>query len=259
MMTTETTTALIVACISGAVSLTAATIADRSRRRTTRELAAQAREFETFKDGLARSREADTKSQEAARLVARYRDPMLRSAFDLQSRIYNVYRPGGFTLDKDPEYFRLNTLFLIADFLGWLEIIRRELQFVDLGAVQATRELGLRLAEVQELLANTTDWPDACYVYRGYQRAIGELMLTPIDDGPGTRRHECIGYAAFVAAHADPAFEKWFTRLGDAIERLTEERPARLVAVQNALIDLVDFLDPDRERFHDCRNRLEAT
>lgn len=258
MIASETSPSLIVACISAAVSLVALAVGEWSRRRTSRELAAQAKDLETFRDRLARSRDAETKAQEATRLVAKYRDPLLRSAFDLQSRIYNVYRPGGFTLEKDPEYFRLNTLFLLADFLGWLEIIRRELQFVDLGAIQATNELGQRIALVQELLANTTDWHDDCYIYRGYQRAIGELMLTRIDDGvTGGRRHECIGYAAFVRAHEDPRFERWFSRLGDAIERLSREKPARLVAVQHALIDLIDFLDPDRGRFHDGRSRLE--
>jgi len=259
MMATDNTPSLIIACISGGVSLAAVAVGEWSRRHSARELALQAKDLEAFRDGLTRGRDADTKAQEAARLVAKYRDPLLRSAFDLQSRIYNIYRPGGFTLEKDPEYFRLNTLFLIAEFLGWLEVIRRELQFVDLGAVQATNDLGRRLALVQELLANTTEWHDGCYVYRGYQRAIGELMLTRVDDAPGGRRHECMGYAAFVAAHADPNFAKWFSRLGDAIEQLSEEKPARLVLVQHALIDLVDFLDPERDRFHDCRSRLDAS
>jgi hypothetical protein len=259
MMATDNPTSLIIACISGGVSLAAVAVGEWSRRHYARKLALQAKDLEAFRDGLTRSRDADTKAQEAARLVAKYRDPLLRSAFDLQSRIYNIYRPGGFTLEKDPEYFRLNTLFLIAEFLGWLEVIRRELQFVDLGAVQATNDLGRRLARVQELLANTTEWHDGCYVYRGYQRAIGELMLTRVDnDAPGGRRHECIGYAAFVAAHADPNFAKWFRRLGDAIEQLSAEKPARLVAVQHALIDLVDFLDPQLDRFHDCRSRIES-
>jgi hypothetical protein len=39
--------------------------------------------------------------------------------------------------------------------------------------------------------------------------------------------------------------------------RLSDEKPARLIAVQHALIDLVDFLDPDSNRFSSFRNRLE--
>lgn len=69
-------------------------------------------------------------------------------------------------------------------------------------------------------------------------------------------RYECMGYAAFVAAHEDPAFAKWFTRLGDAIDRLHENRPERLAWVQHALIDLIDLLDPGRDRFEQNRHRL---
>lgn len=118
--------------------------------------------------------------------------PLLRSAYDLQSRIYNVCLRDGFTGSRDPEYFRLNTLSLFGEFLAWLEIIRREIQFLDVGAVQ---------------------------------RAIGELMLVRTDGqaaaGP---RYECMGYAAFVAAHEDLAFAKWFTRIGDAAERFERNR-----------------------------------
>jgi hypothetical protein len=268
--------ALVIACISGAVSLAAAGGVELSRRRTARELqelqseqdtkreslrAEQTTKLEEFKDELARSREAATKAQEAAHLVAKYRDPLLWSAFDLQSRIFNIYRPGGFRGGgQDPGYLRLNTLFLLAEFLGWLEIIRREMQFLDLGAVQATKDLRLKIEVVQDLLATTLSFHDDCYVYRGQQRAIGELMLSRVDaDVSAGRRHECIGYAAFVSALEAPEFNNWFERLGDALERLPTERPARLVAVQHALIELLDFLDPEFVRFQpDRRQRLDV-
>src|ERR1700761_1186413 len=115
----SSTLAIVIACISGAVSLASAfggeqlrQIGDRARTRREQEVAEKNR------------------AEEAGRIVARYRDPLLRSAYDLQSRIYNIYRPGGgFRGGRDPEYFRLNTLFLFAEFLAWLEIIRRDIQF----------------------------------------------------------------------------------------------------------------------------------
>jgi hypothetical protein len=269
------TVALAVAGISGVVSLTAAIGVELLRRRGDRKIqslkneqdenleklrGAQAFALEQAKDELARGREAATKADEAARVVAKYRDPLLRSAYDLQSRIYNVYRPGGFGGGRDPEYFRLNTLFLFAEFLAWLEIIRREVQFLDLGAVQETKNLSRMLQEVQDQMSTTSRLRDNIYLYRGHQRAIGELMLVPREGqttaGP---RYECMGYAAFVAAQEDPAFAKWFTRLGDAIDRLRldkRNRPQRLVRVQHALIDLIDLLDPNHDRFAQHRHRL---
>lgn len=213
--------------------------------------------LETTKDQLARAREAEAKAEEAARIIAKYRDPLLQSAYDLQSRIYNVYRPGGFRGYRDPEYFRINTMFLFGQFLAWLEIIRREIQFLDLGATEATKNLSRTLGEVQDRIATTSRLRDEFYLYRGHQRAIGELMQVRTNGqtaaGP---RYECMGYAAFVAAHEDPAFAKWFTRLGDAIGQLAKDKPERLVLVQHALIDLINLLDPGHDRFEQNRNRL---
>lgn len=271
--------AILIACISGAVSLTAAFGVEWLRQRSNRtELKqeqvledlkfAQSKELEEFrsagvlaleetKDRLAKGREAATKAEEAGRLIAKYRDPLLRSAYDLQSRIYNVYRPGGFRGYRDPEYFRLNTLFLFGEFLGWLEIIRREIQFLDLGAVRATKDLTRMLQGIQDQLATTSELHDEFYLYRGQQRAIGELMLLRTDEqasaGP---RYECIGYATFVAAHENPAFAKWFTRLGEAIDQLRENKPERLVWVQHGLINLINLLDPERDRFDQNRDPL---
>ena len=273
------TIAIVIACISGAVSLVTAFGVERLRQRSNsaklaqdKELAnlklAQDEKLEKFRsesavaleqarDQRTRALSDETKAEEAERVIAKYRDPLLRSAYDLQSRIYNVYRPGGFKGGRDPEYFRLNTMFLFAEFLAWLEIIRREIQFLDLGAVQATKNLSRTLQEVQDQIATTSELRDDFYVYRGHQRAIGELMMVRTDGqtaaGP---RYECMGYAVFVAAQEDPAFANWFTRLGDAIDQLRENRPERLVWVQHALIDLIDLLDPGHDRFEQNRHRL---
>jgi hypothetical protein len=249
--------AILIACISGVVSLAAAFGVEWIRQRSNSAKLAQDKALEEVKDQLARGREAATKAEEAERLIAKYRDPLLRSAYDLQSRIYNVCRQDGFTGSRDPEYFRLNTLFLFGEFLAWLEIIRREIQFLDVGAVQATKDLSHKVQEVQDQLASTSELHDDFYLYRGHQRAIGELMLVRTDGqsaaGP---RYECMGYAAFVAANGDPAFAAWFTRTGAAVEQLRTVKPERLVWVQHALIDLIDLLDPDHERFERNRERL---
>jgi hypothetical protein len=241
-------TALVIACISGAFSLAAVVAAERSRRKSA-----------TLTDQLTRKREAESRAESAMALVRKYRDPLLSSAFDLQSRIYNIYARG-FTGRRDPEYFRLNTVFLIADLLGWLEIIRRELQFLDLGAVDQTKKLGQRLDEVKDVLASTTSaTTDELYIYRGQQRAIGELMLCAVEGEAIGRRHECIGYAKFVENQSKPEFAKWFQRLGDAVDQLPDGKPKRLVDVQHSLIRLIDLLDPDCERYQaKFRKRLPA-
>lgn len=223
----------------------------------------------------------EAQASEAARLVAKYRDPLLRSAYDLQSRIYNIYQRGFRGGANDEGYFRDNTLYVLAEFLGWLEILRREMQFLDLGAEETTRKLRLCLERIQGVMASrlgslsASDSDDELYVYRGQQRAIGEIMTARIGhagagagagagaDTVAVGRHlECIGYATFVSLQNQPDFAKWFTRLGGAVTRLPDQwpRPERWVLLQQALIDLIDLLDPDELRFPDKsqRQRLRA-
>lgn len=278
---------ILVAIISAVVSVSVATGVELSRRRSSRQIqelqrtsskeieelrvqsskeierlrAQQLLDLEGFKDELAKSRESATKAEEARRLVARYRDPLLRSAFDLQSRLYNVLQVRGFRGRRDPEYFRLNTLFVIAEFFGWLEIIRRDMQFLDLGATDVTRDLNAGIALVQDQFASTSSRSDEYYLYRGQQRAIGELMIGPAGSAtshPGPR-FECIGYASFVKKNQDPDYSRWFERFGKEVERLPGRQPERLVCVQHALIDLIDLLDPGRQWYRGSRNKLRTS
>jgi hypothetical protein len=71
----------------------------------------------------------------------------------------------------------------------------------------------------------------------------------------------CKGYASFTAAlDRDQAFASWLTRLGDDIDALAvTPRPSveRLVQVQHALIDLIDFLDSPPSRVpSDSRSKI---
>ena len=240
--------AVVVAIIAAIVSLISLAYSHRS-----------AIKVEDYKDKLASERSALDKSEEAELLVARYRDPLLRSAYDLQSRIHNLLGKTPFSGDKYyPDYLRLSTLFVIAQFFGWLEIVRREMQFLDLGEEHKTKELGEKLEAIQRSWSTTSSeklpLDDYC-IYRIQQRAIGELMISRID--PSTRvgpQHQCMDYAVFVKKEDD--FALAFDRLGRAIETLPGERPYRLVRVQRGLIDLLDFLDRDKIRFSKHREKL---
>ena len=104
-------------------------------------------DIEILKHQLERSREAETKSEQLQSIMKRYRDPLLRSAFELQSRFFNilkqnllwVYLINGTTQER--EYTIQSTLFVIAQYFGWIEILRRDIQFLDLGNVKENREL----------------------------------------------------------------------------------------------------------------------
>jgi hypothetical protein len=194
--------------------------------------------------------------RETQETVARYSRPLVQAAFELQSRLYNIVRLGLFTpgwLGDDPDrrgYAETSTLWLISQYLGWMEILRREVQFLELEDITQTRQLRDRLLEVRDLLATDRISDRRFQVNRSDQRAIGELMIVRRRGDKGTRS-DCRGYAEFVEEVRDPNFDAWLKSLRRSIAEMIDDGsiPARLVFVQRALIDLIDLLDPKRSVF----------
>jgi hypothetical protein len=151
---------------------------------------------------------------------------------------------------------QLNTLFLVAQFFAWLEILRLDMQFLDLGEIEETALLSQRLSRVTDIFASTSRYQDDFYIYRGEQRAMGELLVITRAVATEQSRLECMGYAGFVGHYDNPAFAAWFERFRLAIATLPSSRADRLRDIQNALIDLIEFLDPSTTRFVGSRERI---
>lgn len=237
--------AILVAVVSGAMSLLAAAAALWSNRNVAR-LSSELEE---------RRRLAGAREQ-AEQLRARYRDPLLGAAFALQSRLYNIVAQG-FLLrymraDRaSREYATDNTLHLLAEYLAWVEIIRREIQFLDLGAEVANRAWLNALEDVRDALARD-DLDPTLRVFRGEQRAIGEMATVTLKDPAGGRRHESLGYASFVERRREAELGRWFVKLEADLGLLVDEPQAhleRLILLQNGLIDVLEIFDPGCERF----------
>ena len=200
--------------------------------------------------------------ERAEDLATRFREPLLQAAYNLQSRLYNIAKQdflGRFlTADQatsqERDYAIRNTCYLFGQYLAWVEIIRRESQYVDPRSRDNNRLIVEKLEHVRDRLADSARTDDRpLRLFRGEQRAVGELMLvpvaTPVGDVP---RWECLGYAAFVdRLTGDPKFAVWFASIEEGIETLAKEAPAlppRITELQHALIDLMEVLDPKLER-----------
>lgn len=198
-----------------------------------------------------------TRQQEAERILRKYRDPLIRSAFDLQSRLFNIMRNDflrKYLVDgtrTEKEYALESTLYVIAEYFCWVEIMRREVQFLDLRDIDRNRAIAEKLERITELFAEEGD--DARFrVFRAEQRAIGEVTIVPSASGG----RESIGYAAFVQRRNEPDFSRWFENLKVALDALASvpgPTDARLASIQGALIDLIDELDPKGQYFPDTR------
>jgi hypothetical protein len=181
-------------------------------------------------------------------VMRRYRDPLLRSAYDLQSRLWNIvcadFLERYFACGDETQraYAVENTLFVVGEFLAWVEIVRQDIQFLDLGRERQTRALIDAIDEIRGAFSRDEIETEVFKIFRGQQRAIGEIMIREPSEPS-----ESIGYAAFVQRLRDPAFRGWFDRLeadiaGPLVRDLTTSRE-RLTAIQHALMDLVDLLD----------------
>ena len=238
-------TAIIVAVISGGVSLVAAAVSLASNRSVAR-LSSELEEQQRIK----------TRQEQAEELRARYRDPLLAAAFDLQSRLYNIVAKNFLVRymhesEGSRRYAIDNTLHLLAEYLAWMEIIRRDIQFLDLGEEVANRKWLRALEDVRNILARD-DLDPVLRVFRGEQRAIGETMTVMLKDSRTGRERESLGYAQFVSRREEAAFNHWFERLEEDLKLLAEDPEAhreRPILLQHKLIDVLEILDPQGKRF----------
>lgn len=237
---------VVVALISAGVAVCSAVVSASATARSIR-----------LQDSLALKRSWLGRREASEDLVRRYREPLLLAAFDLQARICNIVQDdflGRHLGSADPaeqQYARASTLYRVGDYFGWTEILRRGLQFLDLGDDRRTRELAGLLAQVSRTFSDTGLYPAGAFrLFRDEQRALGEIMLEP---AAGERQYQCIGYATFTERlEADPAFARWFGRLGSDAVALAAPAPGqldRLISVQHALLGVIEFLDPGGLRF----------
>ncbi|MEU8754249.1 hypothetical protein AB0C88_27615 [Streptomyces chartreusis] len=238
---------LTVAAISAAVALISAIFSSMATRRQS-----------ILSEELARQSTKIAREAERHDVLSRFRDPLLWAAFDLQSRLYNIVaqhflrRCRNFKVAREWEYVKTSTLFVFCDYLGWVEILRRRIQFLDLGSREDNRELIRLLWEIARVF--NTGYGDRRYrVWRSEQRAIGEIMIDSRGDADS-----CLGYVEFCRhIETNPEFIKWTKVLSGDIEAMAGHR--RLIALQSSLIDLINFLDPDAERIPaNQRSRLAA-
>jgi hypothetical protein len=188
---------------------------------------------------------------ESEKNVAKYSEPLVRAAADLQSRLFNILALNFvecFLVDGTPrerQYAISNTAFLFAQFFAWTEATRQEIQFIKLEGHEQTRKLSELQSSIYSIL-QTDKYAPEFRVFAGEQRAIGEKML--VQSAAGLR---CMGYGEFISKGGFPD-DPLLAALHSDVVNLGKNGAAaisRFVALQNALVELMDFLDPAYLRF----------
>jgi len=111
----------------------------------------------------------------------------------------------------EAEYARRSTVFVLAEYLAWAEVLRRDIQFLNLGSSRVNRKVMGQVSRVSADISQISATGNELRLFRAQQRAIGELMVHP-DSAPGQRW--CLGYAEFCQRlDQDDAFRAWFAGL----------------------------------------------
>jgi hypothetical protein len=234
---------LTVAIIAGGFAVASACIAAWSVSRSNANATAiEQLKIESEKLKLAAQRQRE---------ISKFSEPLARSAYDLQSRLYNILKQNLVEVylvkgnDREKSYVADNTVFLVGQYLCWTELVRREIQFIDLGENNKTREL-LHLQDTIYSLWGTDAQPPLFRIFAGEQRAIGEALIQT-----GVRGLECMGYGAFLKTFNDGTNPLIDALRADvlSLNNGLGHAAGRLTNLQHALIDLLKMLDPEYLRF----------
>jgi hypothetical protein len=198
---------------------------------------------------LAREREDRKRKFDAETVLARYRDPLIHATFFLQQRLFQILRVDG---KEFGPYLRgrsrqdlavKSTLYRFGEYLTWGEILRREIQFLNLDDQAETRRVQDLTGEISRTLARDDEGFETDFMlWVEEQRAIAELMI--VRDGDVTT---CLGFAAF-SEQFDAKFERWFKDFASKLSDQDLPR-RRLTKLFDLLLTLGDALDPKGLRY----------
>lgn len=184
---------------------------------------------------------------DARKVLDSYREPLIAASYELQSRLYNILRLK--FVEKyicDEEGNKRNsaiesTLYVFAQFFGWREIIRREVQYLRLSRDPDTREIGQLLRNIGETFLSDKHGTQFM-IWRVEQRGIGERMIESVDG-----KTSCLGYASFIEHR--PKMEEWLSPLEHDLAHLQDGGRERLTELQHMLVQLVRKLDDKQRRY----------
>jgi hypothetical protein len=207
------------------------------------------KQIKDLESKLRQEESAAEREAEAETVLERYRVPLVSAAFDLQERLDNIIdrkrvflaaygRRGGPRHDDAIK----STLYRVAQWFAWTEILRRDIQLLRFREPAERRAVTELFGDVARTFASDRYGADFMVWYEE-QRAIGERMIERDGDAK-----TCVGYATFVERY-DESYARWLGRFEEALTPLRAAHSSRLVALRDKLRSLVERLDPNQEQY----------
>lgn len=243
-----------------------------------------------------------TAARKAKAQLEHYKQPLLKAAFALQSRLWNILYDDFFVSaqashdPRDKRYAIDHTLYLIAQWFCWNQIVSRtvrvlRLEDVDSDSMKArlrqphglfgrrasnneTREdktsklTGLLAQASHAFRSSVIGWDGSVGIWTGEQEAIGDLLTKELQSSlsfEGHRSLDCMGFGEFAEKlKGDPSWRQWLIPVRAELGALMSQgsiEPARkrLEQVQKSLVDLVILLDPHQQMRDGAKARRHST
>lgn len=187
--------------------------------------------------------------REVRKVSRRYTVPLLRSAEALERRINILVKSEANRWFETDEYFRLSTLYVFGEYLGWIRVLEQSFGFLPFESSRKGKRFNDRLHGFFLALSSHTYFQKEASeeivgnssVARLKLTAIGEMMLTP-DQG------KVVKYTDFVQRYRrDIEYRAWFADLEAFLKAATPKDPLRwdrLILMGANLRGLICFLDP---------------
>lgn len=227
--------------------------------------------------------------QQLRQVYLKFRDPLLLSTLELTSRIIEIslesrvnfleekllaIAPKRMTANSSSDlyyqrYKFVSTIYRLSGWLGWVELYRQEVAFLDSGNQKVNRDFELHLEAIRSCLAdghlNDADdwlaWEDSL-IFREEQRAVGEYMID-------TSKKSILGYGSFCERFITGTSESGSNWIKVVTDFLTDMRPvadqkrldfrrARCLLLVKHGVSLVECLNEERVNKHLAEARRKA-
>jgi hypothetical protein len=175
----------------------------------------------------------------------------------------------------DDQYYQrykfVSTIYRLCCWLGWVELYRQEVAFLDSGHQGTNKAFEACVEAIRSCLADGhlndaddwLDWMDSL-IFREEQRAIGERVIDPL-------KRSVIGYGAFhdnfLIVNASPS-DAWISTATNFLidlksvsdGEIRDFRRVRCLLLISHGVSLIECLNKDRaeKRLTDLRIRAEA-
>ena len=165
----------------------------------------------------------------------------LKEVFDIQSEYFDPQNHHGKYFS---EYRLLSTLYRLCAFLGWLELLRIEVTFLESGKNKQDTQIRSKIRSIQSALSdlqlNENKLSTDVVIFREEQRAIGEGMID-ILEGKGS----IIGYGTFVEKYKgflNTGENPWLKPVISYFKEIQAENDFRIKRAEILRDEILDFI-----------------